>query len=249
MAEYYIIKTETLKAFADEARRLSGVTDELSTTEMMDVFSGVKILPNAEEASFGTKAYEYSIVSITGMKRYGYTRTKGYSFIANENICVVGLSAIVYIRTNLTLKLWDVETQSVLASLPIATVDGEWVDGMLGEPVILQAGKKYMLTSFGSYYNYVTSNNVVFSDKITYEAGWSADVDTYPTVQGIYELYGLRLVIGSASDSDSDITEYKIQKDTMTGIADEVKRITGGSDQLTTAQILTALQAVPVATA
>lgn len=39
MDEYVLIKTETLTAFADEARRLTGVEDELSTQQMTEIFS------------------------------------------------------------------------------------------------------------------------------------------------------------------------------------------------------------------
>lgn len=39
LGEYVPIKTKTLKSFGDQARRLGGVTGELTTAEMLDIFS------------------------------------------------------------------------------------------------------------------------------------------------------------------------------------------------------------------
>ena len=39
MNEYVPIKTETLKRFADEARRLKEVEDEMTPSDMLSVFS------------------------------------------------------------------------------------------------------------------------------------------------------------------------------------------------------------------
>ena len=93
MSETVPIKVETLKSFADEARRISGSENELSTTEMLDTFGNAEILnnqdltitangvfspesgysgfgkvtadfPNAEDAVFGTASgSEYGITS------------------------------------------------------------------------------------------------------------------------------------------------------------------------------------------
>lgn len=48
------IKTETLKSFADEARRIGGTEDELSTDEMLDIFATALTteLTDAEGALF-----------------------------------------------------------------------------------------------------------------------------------------------------------------------------------------------------
>lgn len=42
MDEYVLIRTDTLRRFADNARRLGGVETELSTEQMLEIFSAVE---------------------------------------------------------------------------------------------------------------------------------------------------------------------------------------------------------------
>lgn len=42
MNDYVLIKRENLNRFADQARRLAGVENELSIAEMLDIFAAVK---------------------------------------------------------------------------------------------------------------------------------------------------------------------------------------------------------------
>jgi len=67
-------------------------------------------------------------------------------------------------------------------------------------------------------------------------------MDTIPTsVSSQYMAYANMLIVDVEGEVPS---EYKVQKATMDGISDEVKRITGASGTLTTAQIKTALQGI-----
>lgn len=60
MAGYHIFQDETIAGLADEARRLGGVTGELTAAQMKEIFAGVTagcsgggdVLPKAETGAF-----------------------------------------------------------------------------------------------------------------------------------------------------------------------------------------------------
>lgn len=119
------------------------------------------------------------------------------------------------------------------------------------EPINLDVGKSYIVTFYGVYYSYgvFPQADLIYNVKIRNE-GWRSDSTPFgyycPTnfsTAGSPTLYGIDILIGEPI-TESVITEYKVQKDTLTDIADEVKRITGATYTLSTAAIIDGLETV-----
>lgn len=251
MSEYVPIKVETVKSFADEARRLGGVGDELTTAQMTEIFSGVTSsasMPNAENSTFGTAetVYEYGI---TCNDRCGINNPKnltgGYKFKVNDSIALHGFR--VKTINSLVCTLWDAEGNELAkASLAAGANNNTWNEYILDYPVNLTLGESYYVTSYYSGYAAFNTGTVsAGTSKITIEgkyAYWGGY--GFPnTVESNYYYGIVDVVLGPPTNTDVP-TEYKIQRTTLTGISDEVKRITGVTGTLSTSQILTALQGV-----
>lgn len=295
MDEYVPIKIETLTEFADQARRLGGTENELSTTEMLDTFGGTvpvknqdititesgtytfeegytgfgtvvvecdgEVLPNAEESSFGSSgATEYGIVSdvtLTGGQAnsglIGYSYTYGMQFTPNVEFAFAGFRYCCGDKGSYPtiLRLWDDATQAVLQEItvtPAATL--EWAEARLDSPINLEVGKKYAVSRYGTYYAYqnaaVTYNTKLTNPTSVYNNAMG--YNSYPGKTISTGTYGVDIIIEPVQ-TESTVTEHKIQTATMNSIANEVIRITGASGTMSTADIITALQGVQAVTA
>ena len=268
MSEEVRIKTETLKSFADQARRLGEVETELSTAEMLSIFESApkeKNLPSAEEAVFGTQeddVVEYSILShdepgaisnVTG-KHYGS------DVVINETFSLRGFRLCGCVSGgNYNVKAWDAETLELVAEATVKTTYSNkdtWYETLIDVPVNLVKGKTYTLTLKGSSYSIGYQNNryITANPKVTYKTGLKIGPENEcPTESVAYSVtsrdkISVCLVMGAPLD-ETDILEYKVYTETMDDIADEVKRITGTNTKLTTEQILTSLKGIAALTA
>lgn len=257
------IKVETLKSFADEARRLGEIENDLSTAEMLDIFEGVTKgvdLSNAEETFFGRQGenVEYSITYNSGTNSHNIESGKCYgsNILINETFALKGfrLNGNSYSGT-CTVKLWDADTLELVAEAKVTVKYSDrdtWYEGSVSNPVNLIKGKRYTISQEGYSYAlvYHSSHSVTTNAKVTYERGLkTGPANACPTevFTHVNDRCAVGLVMG-APLSDNVITEYKIQTATMDDIADEVRRITGASGTMSTAQIITALQGIEAVT-
>lgn len=249
MAEYYKIKGETLTAIADAIRGKKETTAFFSPEQMAAEIKSLAMgndLQNAEDYTFGlTTGYEHGIVNGT----IGNTESSlhwGRKFTVNVAISFTGFRLYPFntIKDHI-LTLWDAETKEVLERMTIIpTVTEEWVDYVLTEPRNLTPGKTYMLGFYTQgHYKVFDQNTVEYNPKIAVTGnfyGYSAS--SYPsTAVSSYATYDM--LIGEVL-GESVVKEYKIQTETMNGIADEIRRIGGVTDKISPAQMLTTLQSI-----
>lgn len=252
--EYGKIRKSLLTGIADAIRAKKDTTAIFTPEQMAVEIEGIVTgddLPNAEDVSFGTVGVttEYGMTANTGTT---YAKpgdnTMGWEFQLNEAIVVYGFRyRIAGSKIEHNLMLWDADG-TLLASATSTPKDfNSWTEVMLDEPVLLLAGT-YTVAAYTSGNPMVKSNFVTFNDKIknarsmylassygkptTYDENYTAVVD----------------IIFGPPQTESTVNEYKIQTDTMTQIADEVKRITGATATLSPAQMLTALQGIATPT-
>lgn len=256
MAEEYRISGDTLTGIADAIRAKKNTTAIFTPAQMAveieSIVSGDD-LPSAESAYFGTPSAtgEYGIMSIGAVtKNAGNSNHNGFRFVANETVGLLGFRAYCIGGISYTLQLWDASGKNLISKSVTPSVDG-WVEVRLPEPFNLFAGETYTVSSAytGNYSTEVA--DMVFNPKITYKGLYHAanyQAATFPNVADtkLSSLYGIvDIIIGTAA-GESTPNEYKIQTETMDGIAEEVQRITGATDKISPSQIITELSEVEV---
>ena len=250
----YKVQRSTMDGLADEARRIGETENELSTDEMLDIFGTATkeiVLPNAENATFGsTSGYEYAIENYSPTSHISSSTkgTFGAAFTANADLQVIGFVFAKYGTSDYpNIQLWDITDSQMLVN--ITAQKGEI---FLDTPVQLKTGKNYAVVERGSwivpYYQAVSelliNGKITFIGAVNHNSGSANPSNTVPSVTTTQTWYcGINLIMQAAISEDT-INEYKVQLNTMTSIADEVKRIIGSSGQLTTAQIITALKGI-----
>lgn len=249
MAEY-IIQGETLTAIADAIRAKKETTAILTPAQMAVEIEGIVTgddLPNAEDVSFGTQsdAVEYGIVEYWTTSDTNLSNNVGYKFTVVKTMACLGIRAMFGGTKSTTryLKLWDVETQTAIEAL---TVTGsqeadKWIEYRFAEPFNLFPGKTYAVSMRGQYL-VMLQNQATFNDNLANaEYATSATEDGCLTAPTTSAAPAVDIIISEAL-TESVVTEYKVQAETMDGIAEEVQRITGATNKLSPAQMLTALQ-------
>lgn len=251
MAEY-IIQGKTLTEIADAIRAKKETTAIFTPEQMAAEIESIVVgddLPNAEEATFGTvDGYETGILSYGTLASDGSsTMTYGNKFTVVKSFAVYGLRTMCSSKGNseATLELWDVETSEVLGSVTVTpTGTEEWNNYQFAQPINLVAGKTYMVSRRGLHMAKSSKTSCTFNEKIGSYSGFYSYSSTMPT-QADSGIFMVDVLIGQPI-TESVTTEYKIQLDTLTNIADEVKRITGATGTLSPAQIVTALQGLNI---
>lgn len=265
MAEYYRIKGETLTSIADAIRSKKESTAFFSPEQMATEIDGIVIGDNlaiAEEALFGTPSSDGEpgfttavAFSSDGESGINNIRMSGYRFTVNAPIALLGFRQCNGTRgsAETTFTLWDDATKTEVAVLKETTKSSlEWKEYRLPAPINLEVGKTYIISQYGLYrsYNWLSKlTDIKYNPKIGNVTFWrnSSFGYKYPVVSSDSFAWGLDILIG-APITESVVTEYKIQHDTMNDIADEVRRITGNSGTMSTAEILTALQGIEAVT-
>lgn len=263
VSEEYTIRGETLDNIANSIQAKKETTAIFTPDQMAKEIESIVVgdeLPNAEEVSFGTSVVNEHSITETGTISTNSNRSdrsnRAHKFLVNETIGFVGFRCRFESAGGwpYVLQLWDVESDTKITEVsytPSATAT--WYDIPLETPINLLAGKEYVIVQqapvFKAYW--ASRPNMTFNAKITdLGTDYNDTADSPPSAfsgfsTGKYYWGMVMFIIGKAV-TESDTTEYKIQKDTMNGIADEVARITGTAGTLTPAQIITALKSVAV---
>ena len=250
----YSIATAILDSVARQIMRLTGnaskVYPEDFEEKLKSVDTGGNTLPVAENTLFGEEKIvgEYGMVS-TGAIKKGNKDTYGYSFTPAEDFTIIGFR--IFARADSTMwgqkiTLWDADgTQLVRKS--ISYKSEEWVELYFDTPVNVKAGNSYTVGTYGWPVDYFES--AVFNPKLTnvktLGTGTVMD-DVRPTVAESRCPCG-DIIIGTMPEELPD--EYIVQRETMDGIAQEIQRITGNDEKISTDQIITVLQGIAVQTA
>lgn len=252
MAEY-LIQGETLTGIADQVRRISGVEGELTpeqmTTNLLNVNPSGEY-PKAEESAFGAEnaSEEHGILTFGNRNDQGsYTNTLGWRITAGEAFSIVGLRTW-YPYPGGTVKLWDANGQQIAsATLSTKAADG-WYEGYLSEPITIAIGETFTVSGCYSNSYWLSTSQTTFNSKFAEVIGMrKGGSDGFPdavcTYPGESPTGGIVDIIIKPVQAELP-NDYQITRNTMDDIAEEVQRITGTTDKMTTAQIVTGLQSV-----
>lgn len=253
----YRISGERLKAIADAIRAKKDTTAIFTPEQMAVEIESLDImgndLPDAEDNFFGTPgdATEYGIENYFTASDSNLGANVGYKFTVVKTMACFGLRAMFGGTKSTTryLRLWDAETQTAIETLTVtgSQETDKWIEYRFAEPVNLFPGKTYAVSMRG-YYLVMLQNPATFNDNLANaEYAAAATEDGCPTTPTTSTAPAVDIIIGEAL-TESTVTEYKIQTETLTEIADEVKRITGASGALSPEQIITALQGIATPT-
>lgn len=254
---YYRISGERLKGFADQVRRISGVEGELTPEQMETNLLNVTPLgeyPKAEEGAFGVDSggLEFGITNMG--KKYDFAPSgcsAGWSFEPSEAISVHGLRYYDYFGTGniRVLTLWNPNGDAVRQVEYTSVNDSAWHSVMFDTPMNIGVGETYTVSVFNRSSLNVGSpkaKNTEFNTKLNNVKGLYSSTESNVMPTETYSGYTplVDIIIGSvAAELPFD---YQIQRTTMDDIAEEVQRLTGATEKLTTAQIITGLREVEV---
>lgn len=209
-------------------------------------------LPSAEEYTFGgIVTEETALISGGTYDRSPQTnRMYGLSFYVTNPIEITKIRFFSggWGGVN-TIKLID-ESQKVLYSAEVTGVGSKaWFAHVPANPIRLGVGTKYYL--FNTYFYYggynkafsgTTFNNILSDVKGVYGTKTDAYPATVSNTEGGAFDFNFEVVAGETPD------EYSVECVTMDNIAAEINRITNTTVPLTPAQMITALQSIPVQT-
>lgn len=249
MAEY-LIQGETLTAIADAIRGKKDTTGIFTPEQMAAEIEGIVVgddLPNAEEAYFGTgdESNGERLIEWTednGCNQWG-KGTIGWEFTVNETFGVVGFRGKVAQAGTYTFKIREQYEESAVAELQVNFEETyTWCEFKLPNTVDLLSGKTFAFTLYGNTMPYVgTGTSYTMNSKVTENNKVRVSgADAYPTTT-IQVRPTINMLIGSPI-TESTPNEYKIQTQTLSDIADEIRRIGGVTGNLSTAQMLTLLK-------
>lgn len=245
MAEYKI-QGETLTAIADALRSKTGATAKLTPAQMAveieEIVTGDN-LPNAEDAFFGT-------LSVTLEKAFDINATADSNSRLNSGIAFsvladVAVYEIRYSGANIVheFAIWD--SAGVMLWSKTVTPSQEPTI-VFAEPFVLRGGSSYTIslrkTGDMSYkYSGVTAvSNKISNPKhvyCSYNDGLVCPTKTY-SYGFPFEVY-----IGDAI-TESVVTEYKVQTDTMNALADAIREKAGVETTVSPAQMIAIVDAV-----
>jgi hypothetical protein len=134
---------------------------------------------------------EYGIVTIGTLSTNTSNYEAGYVFTANENLFFHGFRIYPYAATtNVVCRLWDAETKTELAQVPVASVTTKtWNEFRLDAPIKLRKGKSYAISYYSSPTRYrQTIATAEFNPRITVTSGcYTSTNGAYPsTVDSTY---------------------------------------------------------------
>ena len=205
-------------------------------------------LPSAEEAAFGiaTASEEYGITNITLTGDTTAGNLGGVEYVANEAFSIIGLRVMRASSWNGTLRLYDAEGNLVRETANVSTKGKtkQWVSVYFDTPVSVASGDVFTVsTSYGSAVSYASKSACSINGKITYRQARYAKNDGYPSSATTGYVYGVAdIIIAPVSAELPDA--YKVERTTMDNIAEEVQRITGTENKMSTAQIQSGLESV-----
>lgn len=147
-------------------------------------------------------AYEYGILTYSGLNTTSNKFELGYKFKANENFIVCGLRVMYPAVQTTTAHLWD-SSGNLIASANITAVAGEWVEVLLETPVTLESGKTYYVSCYNTSTRYQASkSNFTFNEKITFMAGvYNSSQNAFPSNEEANNVYPLVDIVIRSYDS------------------------------------------------
>ena len=144
-------------------------------------------------------AYEYGILTYSGLGTISNSYEMGYKFTANENINVCGLRVMYPSAQETTAHLWD-SSGNLIASANVTAIASEWVEVLLNEQIVLESGKTYCVSCYNTSTRYAASkSNFTFNEKITFVSGvYNETRNSFPRGQEANMVYPLvDIIIGS----------------------------------------------------
>ena len=115
---------------------------------------------------------EYGILTQTQLgSTWANSGENGWKFtIGSNDIKVSGFRVKVPKSESVVCRLWDVATDTLLATTTIVSISGAWAEAMISPSVTLSAGKSYIVSAVVTslyYYNGATSKTT-FNSKLNY---------------------------------------------------------------------------------
>lgn len=244
---YYTISGTRLTGIADQVRRISGVTDELTPEQMETNLTNLEIpeeLTSAEESIFGVNTGDTE----TGITTFGSENVSannnsfalGWKFTAVEAFSIVGFRQKYNNTYSKTMVLWDVAGNEIAR---ISTSDSatDWLSYYLDNPITVKAGETYTVSVYTYNYTYASTSNTKFNAKLRDIQFVASSGFVFPTGTA-YSVYPVDIIIAPVQAELPD--SYEIQRSTMDDIAEEAQRISGATTKLNTTQIINALEDV-----
>ena len=242
---YYTISGTRLTGIADQVRRISGVTDELTPEQMETNLTNLEIpeeLPDAEEAAFGvaTANEEYGITINDTSKIYSSAwanQSITVKYTAKEAFTLTGIRA--YLTSNkygMNIKVSVNDEEKTTVNIGYGEeAKNDWTYRYFNTPLNIAVGDVITLyKSSEDYPRYVSFSDTTINGKIEVTYSNSAN----PTA--VFGVFDIIINPGNAPLPDS----YEIQRSTMDNIAEEAQRISGATTKLNTTQIINALEDV-----
>lgn len=245
---FYKISGMRLTAIADQVRRISGVTDELTPEQMETNLLNVEIpedLLNAEEAAFGLSTGDFETGIVALGSSYAATNNKwhtlGWKFTAAEAFTIVGFRQKHSNEYSKKMTLWDSLGNSI-KSITTADQATDWIEYYFDSPVNVAIGETYTVSVYTANFSYSYPTDTTFNGKLSDVQLVSVNnKDAFPT-GSTSSLYNIDIIMAPVQ---AELPEsYEIQRSTMDDIAEEIQRITGATTKLNTTQIVDALEGV-----
>lgn len=248
MAEY-LIQSETITPLFDQIRRITETEDamtfESATASLLNIVPGGD-LPNVEESVFGDNdaSVEFGITSCGTIYNDNSPDYVGIEFKAIEAVSILGVRIRMPVNGNESVYLWNESGELVKEISGIEAIKNTWVQAYFTNPVNIGIGETFVVSTSGGYYYYAKVSEATFNSKLSFQNGRKGSkLGVCPSETSTTYIYGLiDVIIGEVSAELPE--EYQIARATMDDIANEVKRITGTTGKISTAQMLTTLQSI-----
>ena len=158
--------------------------------------------------------YEYGILSEpssynTSKKNY----EMGWNFTTVKEFYFYGFRVKSPKVAEKVCTLWD-SSQNAIATATLATIVGEWVEVLLDEPILLEAGKEYTISTWtdASYYykDDATSNFTFNTEYLTFKNGKAGKTKgAYPS--GYTQTYIYPMIDCLISNESPNIKRYLVR--------------------------------------
>lgn len=248
----------TFTAIADAIREKKGSTAVFTPEQMAVEIEGIVTgdnLPNAEDAYFGSSTESYPSMavepSIWGTSSLAKYCCYGFRFSPNVVFGLYGFRHCSAAAMDVKTVLLDETNGTTVAELTFpVSGNKEWESFYLAEPVNLIPGKTYLLyahktdASGGAFNGCTYGRNPMpeYRSEIGYMATFSGSAPPPSTASTMYGCASDMLIGEAINESTSN--EYKVKTETMTAIAEEVRRISDTAGKMSTAQIISELSEV-----
>lgn len=118
-------------------------------------------------------AYDYGMKTLpSGCNEWVANREHGWSFTVNEEIRVAGLRVYLPDTQTVTASLWSLDSNTALGQVSLTSARNTWCEGLFNGSVLLEAGKKYIISCYTANCYYTSSaRSATYDPRISYETG------------------------------------------------------------------------------